>query len=229
MRDEDLRRTTVMGREPAARASSGEPLKVAVIYYSATGSVHSLAQSVADGARAAGGSVRVVRVPETVPRDVVERNPLWARHLDESARVPTASLNDVRAADVVLLGTPTRFGHVSSQLQAFIDTWGELWGENAFAEKVFSAFTSSATLHGGQETTLMSIYTMVCHLGGIIVPPGYLDPVQLETGNPYGASSVSRNGELPPTDADLRSAYAVGKRATGVARDLRAGRAAMGR
>lgn len=226
MRDEDLRRTTVLGDERRSAAEvDSEPLKVAVIYYSATGSVHALAQSVASGARAAGGSVRVVRAAETAPPEAVERNPLWARQSEVTARVPVATLTDVRAADVILLGTPTRFGHVSSQLQAFIDTWGGLWGENAFADKVFAAFTSSATNHGGQETTLMSIYAMVCHLGGIIVPPGYTEPVQFETGNPYGASSVSRNGELPPTDADLRSAFLVGKRATAVARDLRRGRA----
>lgn len=228
MRDEDLRPTTTLGSPGAApRRPAAEPLKVAVIYYSATGSVHRLAQSVADGARAAGGSVRVVRVAETVARDVVERNPLWARHLDATADVPVATLHDVRAADVVLLGSPTRFGHVASQMQAFIDTWGELWGQNAFEHKVFAAFTSSATHHGGQETTLMSIYTMVCHLGGIIVPPGYTDPAQFETGNPYGASSVSNNGQQPPTEADLRSARVVGWRATTVALQLRTGRSAQ--
>lgn len=225
MRDDATQRTTVLeSHQPAPRRADDDPLKVAVIYYSATGSVHALAQSVADGAREAGGSVRVVRVRETVPRDVVERNPLWARHLDATERVPVATLTDVRAADVILLGTPTRFGHVSSQLQAFIDTWGELWGANAFADKVFSAFTSSATNHGGQETTLMSIYTTVCHLGGIMVPPGYTEPELLETGNPYGASSISRNGELAPTDADLRSAFVLGRRATQAAADLRVGR-----
>lgn len=230
MREHDLQRTTVLGgqerveRSPRPSERGDESLKVAVIYYSATGSVHELAQSVADGARAAGGSVRVVRVAETAPRDVIEQNPLWARHLAAVRDIPIASVSDVRSADVILLGTPTRFGHVSSQLQAFIDTWGTLWGENAFAHKVFAAFTSSATAHGGQETTLISIYAMVCHLGGIVVPPGYLDPVQIETGNPYGASSVSRNGQLPPTAADLRSAFALGERATQVAGDLRRGR-----
>lgn len=227
MHEEDQRPTSVLGgpRRTTARPND-DPLKVAVLYYSATGSVHQLAQAVADGAREAGGSVRVVRVRETVPREVIERNPLWARHIDSSTAIPVATLNDVRAADVLLIGSPTRFGHVSSQMQAFIDTWGELWGQNAFVDKVFSAFTASATNHGGQETTLMSIYTMVCHLGGIIVPPGYSEPVQFETGNPYGASSVSNNGQIPPSEADLRSAYVVGYRATSVAADLRAGRAA---
>lgn len=223
MRDDELR-TMTPSRDGTPHRSADDPLKVAVIYYSATGSVHRLAHAVADGAREAGGSVRVVQVAETVPRDLIERNPLWARHVDETAAVPVATLHDVRAADVVLLGSPTRFGHVTSQLQAFIDTWGELWADNAFEDKVFAAFTASATSHGGQETTLMSIYTMVCHLGGIIVPPGYIDPAQFETGNPYGASTVSNNGRLPPTEADLRSAYGLGRRATSVARDLRLGR-----
>ena len=105
-----------------------------------------------------------------------------------------------------------------------MDSWGELWAQNAFAEKVFAAFTSSATAHGGQETTLMSIYTTVCHLGGIIVPPGYTDPALLRSGNPYGAASVSDNGRRSPTETDLRSAYLVGHRATSVAATLRAGR-----
>lgn len=234
MTDEDLRRTTYYGDSPTtsrprpAPATPSphdtDPLKVAVIYYSATGSVHALAQSVAQGARDAGGSVRVVRVRETAPPEAIEANAQWRAHLRDTHAVPIASLGDVEAADVLILGSPTRFGHVSSQLQAFIDTWGPLWGENAFADKVFAAFTSSATRHGGQETTLMSIYTTVCHLGGIIVPPGYTDPAQFATGNPYGASSTSDNGQRPPTEEDLRGAWVTGHRAVRVARELALGR-----
>lgn len=219
--------TVVTGRAAAPRRSEAAPgadeVKVVVVYYSATGSVHALAKAVAQGARDAGGSVRVVRVRETVSREVVGQNPLWDQHLRESADVPIASVQDVELADVILLGSPTRFGNISSQLQTFIDTWGPLWGAGALQDKVFAGFTSSATPHGGQEGTITTMYRIVCHLGGIIVPPGYTDPVQFVTGNPYGASHTSNNGQLPPTEDDLSSAWVTGNRATTVAAQLRRG------
>ncbi|PRZ41029.1 NAD(P)H dehydrogenase (quinone) [Antricoccus suffuscus] len=208
---------------PKGFDADDNPLRVAVIYYSATGIVHQLAQSVAQGARDAGGSVRVVRVRETVSRDIIGANPLWDAHVRETASVPIATTDDVQYADVVLLGTPTRFGNVSSQLQAFIDTWGQMWGDGAIEDKVFAAFTSSATHHGGQEGTIQAIYRMVCHLGGIVVPPGYTEPSQFITGNPYGASHTSNNGQIPPDADALQSAWVTGNRATRVARALRLG------
>lgn len=208
---------------PKGAATDDNPLRVAVIYYSATGIVHTLAQSVAQGARDAGGSVRVVRVRETVSRDIIGANPLWDAHVRETAHVPIATTDDVLYADVVLLGTPTRFGNVSSQLQAFIDTWGQLWGDGAIEDKVFAAFTSSATPHGGQEGTIQAIYRMACHLGGIVVPPGYTAPSQLISGNPYGASHTSNNGQIAPDDNALQSAWLTGNRATRVAQALRIG------
>ena len=210
-------------RRPSDVGTDDDPLRVAVIYYSATGSVYKMAQSVAQGARAAGGSVRLVRVRETVSREVIGANPLWDAHLRETASVPIASTDDVEFADVILLGTPTRFGNVASQMQAFIDTWGQLWGDGAIEDKVFAAFTSSATHHGGQEGTIQAIYRMVCHLGGIVVPPGYTDPAQLISGNPYGASHTSNNGQIPPDEGALRSAWVTGHRATKVARALSLG------
>ncbi len=223
--------STSAGPTPASRGfgfptgpeSGDNPLRVAVIYYSATGIVHQLAQSVARGARDAGGSVRVVRVRETVSRDVIGANPLWDAHTRETAAVPIATTDDVQYADVILLGTPTRFGNVSSQLQAFIDTWGQMWGDGVIEDKVFAAFTSSATQHGGQEGTIQAIYRMVCHLGGIVVPPGYTEPSQFVTGNPYGASHTSNNGQIPPDEDALQSAWVTGNRATRVARALRLG------
>lgn len=225
----------VLGRaaasSPAGGGSGGpssDPVKVAVIHYSATGGVYRLAQSVAQGAREAGGSVRVVKVRETAPAAVVEENPLWSAHQRNTAGVPLASIHDVEMADVVLLGTPTRFGNVSSQLQAFIDTWGTLWGEGAIVDKVFAGFTSSATAHGGQEGTLLSLYATVYHLGGIVAAPGYTDPSQFTSGNPYGASFTSNNGQNPPDKTALRSAWVTGHRATRVAIALRAGKRALG-
>ncbi|MEO9199051.1 MAG: NAD(P)H:quinone oxidoreductase [Antricoccus sp.] len=247
MSDQDARQTVQFGDSTSGRGQSstaesitivtgqigvpqqfvahaqGDEVKVVVVYYSATGSVHSLAKAVAQGARDAGGSVRVVRVRETVPQDIVGQNPLWDQHLRATADVPIATVQDVELADVILLGSPTRFGNISSQLQTFIDTWGQLWGAGALQDKVFAGFTSSATAHGGQEGTIITMYRIVCHLGGIIVPPGYTDPVQFATGNPYGASHTSNNGQLPPTDDDLGSAWVTGHRATTIAAQLRRG------
>lgn len=204
-----------------------QAVKVAVVYYSATGGVFRMAQSIAQGARDAGGSVRLVKVRETAPQSAIEANPLWSAHVRESASIPHASTDDIELADVVLLGTPTRFGNVSSQLQAFIDTWGPLWGDGALVDKVFAAFTSSATAHGGQEGTLLSIYATVCHLGGIIAAPGYTDPSQFVSGNPYGASHTSNNGQIPPDEDALTSAWVTGNRATTVATALLAGKRAL--
>lgn len=219
--------TIVTGQVGEPQQSPGQAqadgIKVVVVYYSATGSVYSLAKAVAQGARDAGGSVRVVKVRETVSQEVVGQNPLWDQHLRHTADVPIASVQDVELADVILLGSPTRFGNISSQLQAFIDTWGQLWGAGALQDKVFAGFTSSATAHGGQEGTIITMYRIVCHLGGIIVPPGYTDPVQFVTGNPYGASHTSNNGQLPPTDDDLGSAWVTGHQATTIAARLRRG------
>jgi NAD(P)H dehydrogenase (quinone) len=124
----------------------------------------------------------------------------------------------------VLFGTPTRFGNVSSQLKQFIDTCGALWQQGGLANKVFSAFTASGTLHGGQESTLLALGNVFYHWGGIIVPPGYTDPIQFKTGNPYGTSHVA--GEGAPSDVTLEAARYQARRVVDVAAALKAGRAA---
>jgi NAD(P)H dehydrogenase (quinone) len=201
-----------------------EPVNAAVIYYSSTGTVHALAQAAAEGAEKAGAQVRLRKVAELAPPDVVEARPAWAQHLRDTADVLEASLDDLAWADVVLFGTPTRFGNPTSQLRAFLETTGPLWIQGKLAGKVYSAFTASNTAHGGQESTLLALGNTFYHWGGIIVPPGYTDPVQFKTGNPYGTSHVAGGG--PPDDVVLEAARFQACRAVDTAAALKAGRAA---
>lgn len=197
-------------------------VKAAVIYYSATGTVHTLALAAAEGAEKAGAEVRLRQVAETAPRAAIEARPEWARHRGETADVPEAAIGDLEWADAVLFGTPTRFGTASAQLKAFIDATGPVWVAGGLADKVYSAFTASDTAHGGQESTLLTLGNVFYHWGGIIVPPGYTDPVRYRTGNPYGASHVSGDG--PPGDVALEAARYQAWRAVTTAAALHAGR-----
>jgi NAD(P)H dehydrogenase (quinone) len=201
-----------------------DPVKVAVIYYSATGTVHALAQAVAEGAEKAGAHVRPRKVAELAPPEAISANPAWTQHLQETADVVTAGLDDLAWADAVLFGTPTRFGNPASQLRAFIDTTGPLWFQGKLADKVYSAFTASNTAHGGQESTLLALGNTFYHWGGIIVPPGYTDPIQFQSGNPYGTSHVVGDG--PPGEVALQAARHQARRVVDTAASLKAGRAA---
>jgi NAD(P)H dehydrogenase (quinone) len=201
-----------------------EPVNVAIIYYSATGTVHTLAQAVAEGAEKAGARVRLRRVAELAPPEAISANPAWAQHLQETADVAEVGHEDLDWADAVLFGTPTRFGNPASQLQAFIDTTGPLWFQGKLADKVYSAFTASNTAHGGQESTLLALGNTFYHWGGIIVPPGYTDPVQFQSGNPYGTSHVVGDG--PPSEVALQAARHQARRVVDTTASLKAGRAA---
>lgn len=173
------------------------PVKVAIVYYSSTGATATIAEELKAGALAAGAEVRLVKAPELASEDAIAANPAWAEHHVATAEVPTATPDDIAWADAVLFGSPTRFGNISAQLKQFIDTLGGLWSKGQLADKVYSGFTSSATAHGGQETTLMSLYTSVHHFGGILVAPGFTDPIKFIDGNPYGTSHVDAQGTNP--------------------------------
>lgn len=201
-----------------------EIVNVAIIYYSATGTVHALARAAAEGAEKAGAQVRLRKVAELAPADAITAHPAWAQHLDDTADVLGASHDDLAWADAVLFGTPTRFGNPSSQLKAFIDTAGVLWRQGGLAGKVYSAFTASGTVHGGQESTLLALGNVFYHWGGIIVPPGYTDPVKSQTGNPYGTSHVAGGG--PPDEVVLEAARYQARRVVDTAAALKAGRTA---
>jgi len=179
-----------------------------VIYYSATGNVYRLAQAIEEGAREAGAEVRFRKVHELAPEEAIKSNQGWSDHALMTEDVPEAQLDDLEWADAYILGTPTRFGNVSAQLKQFIDTAGGLWFQGKLADKVASGFTSSQNAHGGQESTLLSLYNVFAHWGAIVVTPGYTDPVLFEAGgNPYGASSTEE-----PNEQELAAARYLGHR-----------------
>lgn len=200
-----------------------EPVNVAVIYYSATGTVHALAKAAAEGAEKAGARVRLRKVAESAPPEVISAIPAWGQHIQDTADVAQASLDDLAWADATLFGTPTRFGNPTSQLRAFIESTGPLWREGKLADKVYSVFTSSGTPHGGQESTILALGNTFYHWGGIIVPPGYTDQVEYQVGNPYGTSHVVGDG--PPGDVSLQGARYQARRVAETAAALKAGRA----
>jgi NAD(P)H dehydrogenase (quinone) len=200
-----------------------EQVKVAVIYYSATGGVYQLAEAVRQGAEKAGAEVRLRKVHELAPQEAIESNEGWSAHALETQDVPEATADDILWADAVIFGTPTRYGNVSAQLKQFLDTLGPQWAQGQLADKVYSGFTSSATAHGGQESTLLALYNSMYHFGGFIVPPGYVDPIKFQEGNPYGASHVSANGANPPGEVELASATFSGTRVAEVAAQFKRG------
>lgn len=202
-----------------------EAVKTAVIYYSATGNIHRLAEAAVEGAEKAGSETRLRKIRELAPEAAIGSNEAWKAHVESTTDVPTAELDDLDWADVVIFGAPTRYGNVPSQFQQFIDTTGPLWAEGRLADKVYTAFTSSQTAHGGQESTLLSLYTTLFHWGGIVVPPGYTDPIQFQLGNPYGTSHVATPGNFPG-EAELEGARYQARRAVEIAGSLKLGKAA---
>jgi len=199
-------------------------VKVAIIYYSATGTTYHLARAVEQGASEAGAEVRFRKVRELAPDEAIASNQGWAAHRLESQHVKEATNDDLAWADAIIFGTPTRYGLPTAQLKQFLDTTGKLWAEGLLLNKICSSFTSSATQHGGQETTIISLNMTFYHWGAIIVGPGYADPIQFKAGNPYGVSFTSNNGTLKPDETALASARFQGRRVTELAGQFVAGR-----
>ncbi|MFB8275394.1 NAD(P)H:quinone oxidoreductase [Nocardia colli] len=199
-------------------------INVAIIYYSATGSVHALAQASADAAEKLGATVRLRRVHELAPPEAIAANPRWAAHFAATRDIPEAVVGDMEWADVILFGSPTRFGLPAAQLKQYIDLAGGLWARGGLVNKVCSAFTSTGTAHGGQETTILAIANTFYHWGAIIVPPGYADPIQHKSGNPYGTSHVSDNGAIAPGETELAAMEFQTRRAVEVAAALHRGK-----
>ena len=199
-----------------------EAVNAAIIYYSATGTIYRLAQAIAEGAEKAGAEVTIRKVRELAPEEAIATNEGWVQHRLETQDVPEATADDVVNADAVIFGSPTRYGNIAAQLKQFLDTLGPQWSQTLLADKVYSGFTSTSTEHGGQESTILALYNTIHHFGGIVVAPGYTDPVKFADGNPYGTSFVAGQGN-PPDDVALNAARYQGERVVRIAAALKAG------
>jgi NAD(P)H dehydrogenase (quinone) len=186
--------------------------KVLVLYYSTYGHIETMAGAIAEGARAAGAQVDIKRVPETVPEDIAK-----SAHFKLNQAAPVATVAELANYDAIVVGTGTRFGRMSSQMAAFLDQAGGLWAKGALNGKVGGAFTSTATQHGGQETTLFSIITNLMHFGMVIVGLPYSHQGQMTLdeivgGAPYGATTIAGgDGSRQPSAIELEGARHQGK------------------
>jgi NAD(P)H dehydrogenase (quinone) len=186
--------------------------KVLVLYYSAYGHIETMANAVAEGAREAGASVDVKRVPETVPLEIAK-----ASHFKLDQAAPVANVEELANYDAIIVGTGTRFGRISSQMASFLDQAGGLWMRGALVGKVGGAFTSTATQHGGQETTLYSIIGNLLHFGMVIVGMnyGFTGQMRLDEvtgGAPYGATTIAGgDGSRQPSETELAGARYQGR------------------
>jgi NAD(P)H dehydrogenase (quinone) len=164
--------------------------KIAVIFYSTYGTNHAIAEAAAKAAEAAGAEVRLLRVAETAPEAAVNGQPAWKAQAEKMASIPVATPDDMAWADGYFISCPTRYGVSASQLRAFIDTLGPVWQKGGLSNKPITATTSAGNPHGGQEATILSLYTTAMHWGAIIVAPGYTDDaIAAAGGNPYGYSA----------------------------------------
>lgn len=173
-------------------------VKLAIIYYSSTGTNYKLAKMAEEGAKETGVEVKVLKVQELAPEAAIESNPAWKKHVEETKDVPTATVEDLAWADAIIFSVPTRFGNIPSQMKQFIDTTGGLWAQGKLTNKVVSAMASAGNAHGGQEQTITNLYTSMMHWGAIIVAPGYTDQsAYVAGGNPYGTSvTVDQDGNM---------------------------------
>ena len=186
--------------------------KLLVLYYSTYGHIEIMAEAVAEGARKAGAQVDIKRVPETVPDEIARK-----AHFKLEQKAPIARIEELEHYDAIIVGTGTRFGRISSQMAAFLDQAGGLWARGALNGKIGAAFTSSATQHGGQETTLFSIITNLLHFGMMIVGLPYSHQCQRRNdeivgGAPYGATTIANgDGSRLPSATELEGARHQGE------------------
>ncbi len=170
-------------------------VRLAVVYYSTYGTNHQMAEIAAEAARGLGAEVRLRKVAETAPEEVVNGQDAWRAQGERAAHIPLATLNDLDWANAYLFSAPTRYGAAASQMRAFLDQTGPLWAAGKLANKAGSAMASAQNAHGGQETTVQSLNNTFAHWGCLIVPPGYTDPITFQSGgNPYGVT-VTANGD----------------------------------
>jgi NAD(P)H dehydrogenase (quinone) len=203
-------------------------MKVLIVYYSTYGHIYKMAEAVADGVKTVDGAEAVLRrVPETLSDDVLEKTGAVEAQ-QAQAHVPICTVAELASADAVIFGTPTRFGNMCGQMRQFLDATGQLWAEGALVGKVGSVFSSSATQHGGQESTILSFHISLLHHGFVIVGLPYSFQGQMRTdeitgGSPYGASTIAGgSGERMPSENELAAARFQGKHVTEIAAKLNA-------
>ena len=173
-------------------------VKLAVVYYSMGGTNYQMGKWAEESAKELGAEVRLVKAQELAPQSVIDSNPAWKEFTESTKDVPVVKNDDIEWADAIIFSVPTRFGVMASQMKQFLDTTGGLWAQGKTINKVVSAMTSAQNPHGGQEATLLSLYTMMYHWGALVVTPGYTDPVIFGAGgNPYGTSvTVGQDGKM---------------------------------
>lgn len=173
-------------------------VKLAVVFYSMGGSNYQMAQWAAEAAKEAGAEVKLLKVAELAPQSVIDSNPAWKATVEATKDVPLATAEDLEWADAIIFSTPTRFGVMASQMKQFIDTMGGLWAQGKTVNKVVSAMSSAQNPHGGQEATILSLYTVMYHWGALVAAPGYTDPVLFAAGgNPYGTTAtIGQDGKI---------------------------------
>jgi NAD(P)H dehydrogenase (quinone) len=201
-------------------------MKVLIVYYSTYGHVYKMAEAVAEGAKSvAGAEVEIRRVPETLPPEVLEK--MGAMEAQKAfSHVPVCSIEELAQADAVIFGTPTRFGNMCGQMRQFLDATGSLWAEGALVGKVGSVFTSSATQHGGQESTILTFHVTLLHHGLVVVGLPYAFQGQMRIdeitgGSPYGASTIAgSDGSRIPSENELAGAQFQGKHVAEIAAKL---------
>ncbi|BBO78491.1 NAD(P)H dehydrogenase (quinone) [Desulfosarcina widdelii] len=203
-------------------------MKVLIVYYSTYGHIHKMAEAIAEGVNQVEGAEAVMRrVPETLPEEVLEK--MGALDAQKTiSHVPVCTIDELAAADAVIFGTPTRFGNMCGQMRQFLDATGSLWAEGALVGKVGSVFTSSATQHGGQESTILSFHVSLLHHGFVIAGlpysfQGQMGIDEVKGGSPYGASTIAGgSGERMPSEIELEAARFQGKHVAEIAKKLKA-------
>ncbi len=201
-------------------------MKVLIVYYSMYGHVHRLAEAVAEGAREVPGTEALLRrVPETLPEEVLKK--MGAIESQRAfAHIPVCQVEELATADAIIFGTPTRFGNMCGQMRQFLDATGQLWAKGALVGKVGGVFTSSATQHGGQESTLLTFHVTLLHHGMIVagLPYAFQGQMRIDEvtgGSPYGASTIAGGqGERMPSENELAAARFQGKHIATIASKL---------
>ncbi|NWH05193.1 NAD(P)H:quinone oxidoreductase [Desulfobacter latus] len=201
-------------------------MRILIVYYSTYGHVHKMAEAIAEGVGQVVDAEAVLRrVPETLPEDVLEK--MGAVDAQQTqAHIPVCTVDELADADAVIFGTPTRFGNMCGQMRQFLDATGGLWAQGALVGKVGSVFTSSATQHGGQESTILSFHVSLLHHGFVIVGLPYAFQGQMRIdevtgGSPYGASTIAGgSGERMPSENELAAARFQGKHVAEIAKKL---------